>query len=122
MQPCSSSTCWSASPVGSTHCTIPSFISITCLQKSAIYSGVMLDDDDGLAVVLVQFPQHRIDLIRVLGVQLSNRLIQNQNFRLQRNRTGQCQQMGLPTGQLPDKIILFSLQSALPNACSPRSR
>ena len=75
--------------------------------------GVVLDDDDGLAVLFVQLPQHLIDAVGVHRVQLGDRLIEDEDVRLQRDRPGQRQQMGLPAGKLPDIFLLAALQPAL---------
>ena len=58
--------------------------------------GVVLDDDDGLAVPLVQLPQHPIDAVGVGRVQLGDGLVQDQHVGLEGQRPCQGQQMGLP--------------------------
>ena len=73
---------------------------------------MMLDDDDRLAVLFVQFLQHTVDFIRMAGIQLGDRLVQDQDIRPQGNGARQRQQMGLPPGKLPDIIVLPSLQPA----------
>ena len=47
--------------------------------------GVVLNDEDGLAVVLVQIPEDRIDPVGVHGVQLGDGLVQDQDIRLMPN-------------------------------------
>ena len=74
--------------------------------------GVVLDDDDGLAVPLVQLPQHPIDAVGVGRVQLGDGLVQDQDVGLQRQSPRQRQQMGLPARQLPDEITLPAAQAA----------
>ena len=59
----SSSTRWRASSVGSIQRTRPSFISSHMLAVIGDVLGVVLNDDDGLAVVLVQVPQHLVDSV-----------------------------------------------------------
>ena len=75
--------------------------------------GVVLNDEDGLAVVLVQIPEDRIDPVGVHGVQLGDGLVQDQDVRPERHRAGQGQQMGLTAGELPDVLLLPALQTAL---------
>ena len=75
--------------------------------------GVVLDDEDGLAVVLVQIPEDRIDPVGVHGVQLGDGLVQDQDVRLEGHRAGQGQQVGLAAGELPDVLLLPALQTAL---------
>ena len=43
----------------------------------------------------------------MVGIQLSNRFVQDQNLRLEGNRSRQSQKMGLAPGQL-EHIIIFS--------------
>ena len=74
---------------------------------------MVLDDDDGLAVLFVQLPQYLIDAVGVHRVQLGDRLIEDEDVRLQRDRPGQRQQMGLPAGKLPDIFLLAALQPTL---------
>ena len=58
--------------------------------------GVVLNDDDGLAVPLIQLAQHCIDTVSMGWVQLGNGLIQDQHVGLEGQRPCQGQQMGLP--------------------------
>ena len=73
---------------------------------------VVLNDDDGLAVLLVKRPENLIDAVGVTRVQLGDRLVQNQHLRPQGHSPGQRQQMGLPAGELPDVVVLPTLQPA----------
>ena len=122
LQASSSSTRWRAS--GGQH---PAHLAVLhqhhMLAVVGDVLGVVLNDDDGLAVVLVQVPQHLIDPVGVHGVQLGDGLVQDQDVRLEGHRAGQGQQVGLAAGELPDVFLLPALQTALPQAAScPRSR
>ena len=75
--------------------------------------GMVFNDEDGLAVVLIQVPEDRIDPVGVHGVQLGDGLVQDQDVRLKRHRPGQGQQVGLAAGELPDVLVLPALQAAL---------
>ena len=83
--------------------------------------GVVLDDDDGLTLVLIQIPENLVDPVGVHGVQLGDGLVQDQNVRLEGHRAGQGQQVGLTAGELPDIFLLPALQTALPQS-SPAPR
>ena len=69
--------------------------------------GVMLDHNDGFALLFVQLPQHRIDTIRMERVKLRDGLVQDQNIRAQRYSARQSQKMGLAAGKLPN-ILIFT--------------
>ena len=75
--------------------------------------GMVFNDEDGLAVVLIQVPEDLIDPVGVHGVQLGDGLVQDQNVRLEGHRAGQGQQVGLAAGELPDVLLLPALQTAL---------
>ena len=83
--------------------------------------GMVFNDEDGLAVVLIQVPEDLIDPVGVHGVQLGDGLVQDQNVRLEGHRAGQGQQVGLTAGELPDIFLLPALQTALPQS-SPAPR
>ena len=74
---------------------------------------VVLDDDDGLAIGLVELPEHPVDPVGVHGVQLGDGLIQDEDVRLEGHRPRQGQQVGLASGELPDVLPLPALQAAL---------
>ena len=85
--------------------------------------GVVLDDDDGLAVPLVQLPQHPIDAGR-RGPGPAGRWARPGSGRraCRRQSPRQCQQMGLPARQLPDEITLPAAQGrTAPTPPMPRS-
>ena len=73
---------------------------------------MVLDDDNRLAMLFVQLLQYAVDFIRMAGIQLGDRLVQNQDIRPQGNSASQRQQMGLPPGKLPDIVVFPSLQPA----------
>ena len=73
---------------------------------------MVLDDDNRLAMLFVQLLQYAVDFIRMAGIQLGDRLVQNQDIRPQGNSARQRQQMGLPPGKLPDIVVFPSLQPA----------
>ena len=50
---------------------------------------VVLNDDDGLAVLFVELLEHLVDAVGVARVQLGDGLVQNQDIRLKRYRPGQ---------------------------------
>ena len=83
--------------------------------------GVVLNDEDGLAVVLVQIPEDRIDPVGVHGVQLGDGLVQDQDVRPEGYRAGQGQQVGLTAGELPYSSSRPSRPHCF-NAALPRSR
>ena len=73
--------------------------------------GVVLNDDDGLAVFLIELSQHLIDAVRMAGIQLGDGLVQDQDLRPQGYGPRQGEKMGLAAGQLPDIVVLPSLQT-----------
>ena len=73
---------------------------------------VVLDDQDGLAVLLIELFQYPIDAVGMAWVQLGDGLIQNQHLRPQGHRPRQGQQMGLPAGEGPHIILFTTLQAA----------
>ena len=75
--------------------------------------GVMLDHNDGFALLFVQLPQHLIDTIRMERVKLRDGLVQDQNIRAQRYSARQSQKMGLAAGKLPNILIFTAPQSTL---------
>ncbi|MNW68283.1 hypothetical protein D3C74_470110 [compost metagenome] len=50
---------------------------------------MMLDDDDRLAVVLVQLPQHFVDLPGMARIELGHGLVDDQNLCAKREGSGQ---------------------------------
>ena len=64
--------------------------------------GVMLDDDDRLAVVLVEVAQHLVGLPRMVWVELRHRLVEHDDIGAQRDGPSERQQVLLTAGQLPD--------------------
>ena len=75
--------------------------------------GVMLNHDDRFSIRFIQLPQHLINAVCVPRIQLGDGLVQNQDFRSQRHRSRQRQQVGLPSGKLPDVFFLPAFQPAL---------
>ncbi|MNI86793.1 hypothetical protein D3C73_1439180 [compost metagenome] len=65
---------------------------------------MMLDDNDRLAVLFIKAAQNVIDLPGMLRVQLGYRLVDDQDVRVHRERSGQRQQMLLPAAELPDEL------------------
>ena len=73
---------------------------------------MVLDDDDGFAVLFVELPQHAVDAVGVARVELGDGLVEDEDVRPQRNRPGQREQVGLAAGKLPDVVVLPPLQPA----------
>ncbi|MNP20805.1 hypothetical protein D3C76_1133960 [compost metagenome] len=67
---------------------------------------MMLDDDNRLAVVLVQLPQHFVDLPGMAGIELGHRLVDDQDLCAERESPGQGEQMLLAAAQLPNVAVL----------------
>ena len=74
--------------------------------------GVVLDDDNGLSMVLIQVPKHLVDPVGMHGIQLGDGLIQDEDVRLKGHCSCQSQQVGLAAGQLPNIILFPPLQPA----------
>ena len=60
--------------------------------------GVVLDDDDRLAVLLVELAQDPVSLFGVIGIELGYRLVKHDDVGLERNGTGEREQVLLSAG------------------------
>ncbi|MNP85685.1 hypothetical protein D3C76_1855350 [compost metagenome] len=73
---------------------------------------MMFNNDQRFAIIGVQPFQALVDLFGMLRIQLGNRFIHDQDFRVHRKCTSESEQMLLPAAQFPDVTVLDSFEPA----------